>query len=198
MVDIGALGHNNDSSVFRSSRFGNYVLNHPNELKIPSERTLPNSQEEVPFVFVADEAFPLRKNIMRPYPGRNVGNLPVERTVFNNRLSRARRVVENAFGILASRFRIYRRPIIASKETVKNIVEATVCLHNWFRDKAISGYIPREDALFEVEDETVSENVTHPGLLPLRSTRTNHASQDAIAVRNLFTKYFNEQNQNII
>lgn len=30
------------------------------------------SQPNVPYVIVGDEAFPLRINIMRPYPGRNV------------------------------------------------------------------------------------------------------------------------------
>ena len=77
---------------------------------------------------MGDEAFPLMKNMMRPYPGKF---LPENQQIFNYRLSRARRVVENAFGIAASRFRILRREIIAKPEKVERITMAVVALHNF-------------------------------------------------------------------
>lgn len=40
-------------------------------------------------------------------------------------------MVESVFGILAAKWRIYRRPIIASVSTAVKIVQATVCLHNF-------------------------------------------------------------------
>jgi hypothetical protein len=49
-------------------------------------------------VFVGDEAFPLKEYLMKPY---NQRDLNTDRRIYNYRLSRARRVVENA-----SRFRI--------------------------------------------------------------------------------------------
>ena len=54
----------------------------------------------LPYIVVGDEAFPLRNNMLRPYHGRNMNK---EKSVFNYRLSRVRRIVENAFGILTSR-----------------------------------------------------------------------------------------------
>lgn len=65
---------------------------------------------------------------MRLYPGKG---LPGTKRIFNYRLSRARRIVENAFGIAASRFRILRQEIIANPSKVESICKAVVALHNF-------------------------------------------------------------------
>ena len=50
---------------------------------------------------------------------------------FNYRLSRARRVVENAFGILTQRWAIYKRTLQLCPRTTRDIVMATAVLHNF-------------------------------------------------------------------
>ncbi|XP_018407700.1 PREDICTED: putative nuclease HARBI1 [Cyphomyrmex costatus] len=64
IVDIGAPGRQGDSGVLTNSGLMNLLEN--NKLKIPPAVQLDNSTKEFPFVFVADEAFPLTTFMMRP------------------------------------------------------------------------------------------------------------------------------------
>lgn len=79
---------------------------------------------------LGDAAFPLSMHMLRPFPQSSTSS-DFESCVFNYRLSRARRCIENAFGILAARWRIFRKPITASLSTVIAIVKASICLHNY-------------------------------------------------------------------
>jgi hypothetical protein len=94
------------------------------KLDLPETKKIKNYPDCVfPYFIVADEAFPLKENIMRPYPGKS---LTKSQIIFNFRLSRARRTIENAFGILVSRWRIFQGPIIAKVENVEKYIQAAV------------------------------------------------------------------------
>jgi hypothetical protein len=80
---------------------------------------------------VADDAFRLSKRMMKPCGQKSCQ----EEKVFNYRLSRARRVVENAFGILANRFRILQRDINSHVGKVQSITLAFCALHNYIKQK---------------------------------------------------------------
>ena len=62
---------------------------------------------------------------MRPYLGTRSGKLPIDQAVFNYRLSRASRVMENSFGILVARWRLFRKPIHADKENITSYISST-------------------------------------------------------------------------
>ncbi|XP_075732764.1 uncharacterized protein LOC142775306, partial [Rhipicephalus microplus] len=104
--------------------------------------------------FVGDEAFPLNTYMMRPYSKKSkslTGNTTAstaqsssiqsgatsqfeechQKRMFSYWLSRARRVVEHSFGILAQKWRILRRPFKAKKKNTTKIVSACVALHNF-------------------------------------------------------------------
>lgn len=76
---------------------------------------------------VGDDAFPVNARLMKPYPYRN---LEKGKRIFNYRLSQAHRVFENAFGILAHRWRVFLRTIKLSPEKVTDIIFAACCLLN--------------------------------------------------------------------
>jgi hypothetical protein len=70
----------------------------------------------------------MRNYIMKPYPFKDQ---PAPHRIFNYRLSRACRMVENVFGIIANRFRVLRKPLIPSPTSTVNIVLAVCVLHNF-------------------------------------------------------------------
>ncbi len=104
-------------------------------LHIPPQDTLPNTDVTMPYMFIGDEAFPLRSDLMKPYPFRN---LRPNQRIYNYRLSRACRVV----GILANRFRVFRTTICLDPDKVVTIVFACLCLHNFLRNQRSDAYVP--------------------------------------------------------
>ena len=84
VIDVGGYGRTSDGGILANSAFGAALQS--GTLQLPADLPLPGADHRgpQPHVFVADEAFPLRKNLMRPFPGRNLAR---ERRVFNYRLS---------------------------------------------------------------------------------------------------------------
>uniref|UniRef100_A0A915DIY2 DDE Tnp4 domain-containing protein n=1 Tax=Ditylenchus dipsaci TaxID=166011 RepID=A0A915DIY2_9BILA len=97
-------------------------------LNLPEAKKLPGTDVFTPPFIVGDAAFPLRDNIMRPFPGNE---LDYGKRIFNYRLSRARRVIENFFGILSIKWRVLLSRIETSVEVSDKIVWAVLALHNF-------------------------------------------------------------------
>lgn len=124
-IDVGCNSRASDGGVFENSSLKQGL--EENTVRLPPPEPLPGREIPVPYVFVADDVFAMRSYILKPYPFRNQ---PAPNRIFNYRLSRARRIVENAFGIIANRFRVLRRPINLCPNTVENIILAICTLHN--------------------------------------------------------------------
>ncbi|XP_017466909.1 PREDICTED: putative nuclease HARBI1 [Rhagoletis zephyria] len=126
-ASIESYGSQRDGGLFQHSPFGQALL--ANELPLPPSFPLwIGSAEPFPYYFVGDAAFPLKTNLMRPFPGLRMSQ---SKSVFNYRLSRACRVIENAFGILTARWLVLRTTIECSPENCEKIVLACLALHNF-------------------------------------------------------------------
>lgn len=157
----------------------NKLLNHT--LHLPRPAFLSTIARPMPYVFVGDEAFPLMEHLMRPYPRRSVTN-NYEHKVFNYRLSRARQTAECAFGIVASRFRVFRKPFEIKVTSVVSVVKAACVLHNYLRTCCP----------LHVNADNTTEEMPQSQLLPLHHT-SNRSALRAFSVRQHYTDYFNSE-----
>jgi hypothetical protein len=96
--------------------------------ELPPPIPLPGWTQPVPYFFVADDAFPTRNYITKPYPFKDQ---PAPNRIFNYRLSRARGIVQKVFGIIANRYCVLRKPLIQNPTCTVNIVLAVCVLHNF-------------------------------------------------------------------
>ncbi|XP_042910704.1 uncharacterized protein [Parasteatoda tepidariorum] len=179
-LDVGSYGRNSDGGVLSNSNFGKKLSR--NQLNIPDKKCLPGTDTKLPMVIVADEAFPLTENIMRPFPGKNLSN---EQRIFNYRLSRARRISENVFGILVQKFRMFMRPLQGSPDNITSLVLAACILHNFIRN----------DENYQVPELTHGADIT-----PVEKSRLQHfprrrggENREAFNVREQFKQFFNSE-----
>lgn len=186
-ADVGTNGRVSDGGVIRNTEF--YRLLQNNELNIPNSSILPNSSRRASYVFVGDEAFQLQTNLMKPF---SQSVLNKERRIFNYRLSRARRIVENVFGIMASRFQVISSVINLEPKKVQTIVLACCYLHNFLK-RCKQNYITKES----VDEENILLGRVVPGnwrennrtLTRLKNSSFT-SSVNANEIRNIFTEYF--------
>ena len=129
-ISVGCNGRISGGGVFRGSSLSE--ASNQGILRIQTPRAPGGYDTALPYVIVTDNAFPLQGNLMEPYPIRGLSK---EKCIFNYRLCRARPIVENAFGILASRFRVFLSPIQLSPESVERVVLGSCALHNFLRSK---------------------------------------------------------------
>ena len=111
---------------------------------------------EVPLVVLGDPAYPLLPWLMKPYLDN--GHLSREQRTFNYRLSRARVVVEDAYGRLKGRWRCLSKRNDADVSDLPVLVAACCVLHNiceihgesfsedWLQDLNVSQVCSRQDS----------------------------------------------------
>ena len=191
-VDIGAIGSESDGGVFAQTKFADLLERQ--EAHLPQSSVLPKDPTgpATEYFFVGDDAFPLRTYLMKPYPNRACTK---EERIFNYRLSRARLTVENAFGIMANRFRVFHTSICLKPENAESVVMACCILHNILRRLNVT---KRHQG--DYEDPVTHEIIegawrTDPPMgeplqVPYHQSRTR-ATQSARTQRNYLKEYCN-------
>nr|CAH7743610.1 unnamed protein product [Callosobruchus chinensis] len=113
--------------------------------------------------------------MMKPYPGTHEKG--TKERVFNYRLSRARRIVENVFGIMSAVFKVLGKPMLLQLDKATDIVMTCALLHNFLRRFKLSKSLYTPNGSFDTEND---DGVIQPGswrndvqdissLLPLRN-----------------------------
>lgn len=106
---------------------------------------------DFPNYFVADQAFPLTKYLLQPYPGRDL----------------------NAFGMMSSKFAVLSTSI--ANKNVNNIIQPLCTLHNFIRKR--EGMLYRSMFHFNDSDNeeqnSPGELIQKPLLFPARYSAAN-------------------------
>ena len=202
-IDVGCQGRLSDGGVFQNSSFAQGISDPKNPFNLPPPKPLPQSEDTcynntsndpLPYCWVGDDAFALSLHCMKPYPHRGCTQ---EEQIFNYRLSRVRRISENVFGILASRFRLLHTMICATPENSTKFVLAICALHNYLRCKVTQLYTP--NGSLDVENVNDISNASNgdwrsdSGLNRLQSLPqegSNHSSKKAQLVRDKLKDHF--------
>ncbi|XP_044744261.1 protein ALP1-like [Coccinella septempunctata] len=177
-IDVGAYGKESDGGIFSNSNLSDKLES--GALGAKSLAALPGTTIKVPHVLLGDEAYPLKTYLMRPFPREH---LTPPRRIFNQRLSRARQVIECSFGIISSKWTLLHKGIDVEPDFADMIVKAICLLHNIVIDlegeEQISKYL---DATIQAESANIR----------FASLGENRSSFSAYNVREKFMAYFCE------
>lgn len=190
-TDIGAEGAASDGGVWRNCQLHQDLAS--GDVKLPPDVLLKGTNKTVCCHIVGDDAFPLSTNLMKPYAKRELTD---REAVFNYRCSRARRLVENVFGIAAARFRVLHTEISFNPLVTSRIVLAIATLHNIMRKVSGAAYIPPgmcdgqgnsfcvQPGTWRIQDGNTLQ------MTGLRGAHARNATNDAKNMRDAIADYF--------
>ncbi|KAG0423853.1 hypothetical protein HPB47_000384 [Ixodes persulcatus] len=172
-ISVGSPGKCHDANVYGRSPLGRLLEDY--QVAVP--RSIGGT--EIPPIVLCDQAFPLTRNLMKPFP--HSLSPPQDEGDYNYALSKARRVVENAFGRLKARFRIVLKRMEVRIDNVNAVVRACCILHNvceTLNDSADKQWI--QDARKVEEDDKLEQP----------SRKTTAKTDSGTAVRTALVAYF--------
>ena len=116
---MGATGSSSYAQIFKLTDLRHKIED--GSIGFPNSESLGIGGPKVNFFIIGDDAFPFKLWLMRLYSSHGMN---LKERVFNYRISRGRRVVENALGILMSCFSIFQHPLQQEPLVVNRVVMA--------------------------------------------------------------------------
>lgn len=167
-VNFGFPGSVHDARVFVNSQL--YKLGSEGLLCPQVQRQ--TGGKSVPVVILGDSAYPALTWLMKPFSDNRLQT--PGRRAYNYHHSRARMVVENAFGRLKGRWRILLKRNDTRIQKLPNLVIACCVLHN----------------LCESSGEDFDTHLMNEVDQTADACETGSDNDDACVVRNAFVEYF--------
>lgn len=202
-MDCGSYGTASDGGIWETSQLKERM--DKGTLGLPEAAPITDGGPTLPYFFIGDAAFSLDDHMMKPFP-------PPIRTyqerVYNLRyvtthtvtlaqrpfsICRARRVIENVFGIMAMKWRVLLTTIATTPDNADNIVKAVCVLHNFLIVESPMGEShPTGSADKDDSDSGAWRADVQP--LPqaqMRRRNANRSKDAAKSARKLLLEYFN-------
>nr|CAI5868376.1 unnamed protein product [Callosobruchus analis] len=132
MCDFGVNGRISDGGVLQNTTFDELENK---QLHMPSDESVKKSSKILPYVFVADDAFALRLDMMKPFRQADLNSK--ERKIYNYRVSRARQ-----------------------PKRIEAVVMASCALHNFLMSLSSNSYTSAEC----FDHENIEDGTIIPGL----------------------------------
>lgn len=125
------MAANNDTAVFKNSVFVHGLLHKLIDIvAIANPKLLPNTSVNMPYFWCriswSSISITCKYHETIKVSRKKIIN---KKIIFNYCHSRARRVIENAFGILAQRWRVFRKPVWANIDTIENVIKCCVTFY---------------------------------------------------------------------
>lgn len=116
-ADVDGVGSQSDAQIYNASELTEVLQN--GEINLPDDEPLQNDDRPHPYFMLSDDAFALKSYMMKPY---SRWNMTYEENIPNYRISRGRRVVENAFGIMVLRWPVLLTTMQQNTETGRQLI----------------------------------------------------------------------------
>ncbi|XP_042309854.1 protein ANTAGONIST OF LIKE HETEROCHROMATIN PROTEIN 1-like [Sceloporus undulatus] len=175
-IEAGFSGRHHDAYIFRQTGIFKAM---EVQMFVPGNPSITVLGVQVPPLLVGDGAYPIRKWLMKPYRG---GNITPAQNKFNAALSRARCVVERAFGRLKNRWGCLLGRLTVGEPNFATVVSACAVLHNICETRGA--------CLNDIDAVRDIGVVALPELLNVDQGRCRREGKD---VRTALTRWFQQQ-----